>query len=173
MNQLPRVRAVAPVMRFTWDRDTRTLCIGAAMALTCGLMLGGAMRPDLTDDGRPSGPQQLSAFGAERATGADAAAPVSYAGPVPDYVLGTDWKRMTSAPAEPAAVSPPAAQRVALQADDETPGDGDASAGAWDPQARPVAYDERRPAPLRRYPSEGGGTGLDPQDEAPDPSAGG
>ena len=161
-------------MRLTWDKDTRTAGGGAALALVCGLMLGGAMRPDLAGDDRPAGPQQISGWAGVRSTGPfdTDPAPVlaSYSGPVPDYVLGSDWKRSVSAPGAPAAVSPPAPQRVAYEPDeDAAPA---ATDDDWDPQARPVAYRAPPRSSPRAYPSEGGGTQLDPPDEAPGPATG-
>jgi hypothetical protein len=159
-------------MRFTWDKETRTVSAGAALALTCGLMLGGFMRPDLAGDDRPAGPQQISGWAGVRSTGPFDAdhtpALASYSGPVPDYVLGTDWKRSMAAPSEPAAISPPAPQRVAYEAADDEAAAPASRDGGWDPEARPVAYHATSP---RAYPSEGGGTQLDPPpDEPPSPT---
>ena len=65
---------------------------GAALALVAGVMLGGAMQPNLTEDF--IGPHTLVPGGGERATNIGAQASVAdYAGPVPEYVVGTDWTR--------------------------------------------------------------------------------
>lgn len=76
------------------DLDQRLLIpplVGAAVALTLGLSLGGSMQPDLIF-GRPGGPQMLSGLSGERAPGPMdmSAGFVSYSGRVPDYVIGTD-----------------------------------------------------------------------------------
>jgi hypothetical protein len=156
-------------MRFTFDKDTRTFCVGAGLALTCGIMLGGAMRPDFGYDGRPAGPQQISTRGGERSTGPfDPGATYANSGQIPDYVLGTDWKKAMAAPSEPAAVSPPAPERVADREDDGLA--AEALKAAWAQPADRAAHDE--PPPPGRYPSLGGGTALDEAVEAADPATG-
>ena len=66
----------------------QTVLGGAGVALAMGLMLGGAMRPDLASDDRPAGPQTILGTAATRALGPMATAPTlaSYSGGVPDYV---------------------------------------------------------------------------------------
>jgi hypothetical protein len=66
--------------------------------LAAGLTLGAAMRPDLAADDRPAGPQILEGWSGARSAGPfDDNADVSvanYHGKLPDYVLGTDAKRV-------------------------------------------------------------------------------
>jgi hypothetical protein len=160
-------------MRFTWDKDTKTVAGGAALALTCGLMLGGAMRPDLGDDGRPAGPQQIAGWSATRSTGPfDPGATATYAsysgagysGQVPDYVIGTDWKKTLAWPDERAAVSPPA--RAEAVRDEAPPPD---ESPEWAAPVSRAAY-EPPPAPHGRYPSMGDeAPAAPPDDDAPAP----
>jgi hypothetical protein len=145
----------------------RIAASGAGVALAMGLLLGGFMHPDLAGDDRPNGPQIILGEAAQRSTGPFDPRPelAAYPGQVPDYVLGTDWKRAADWPPSPAAVALPA-PRVAR--DDEAP-------------PRPVlaraAYEDDAPPPRRRgYPSLGGdlptrapvGQAVDDADEAPD-----
>jgi hypothetical protein len=158
-------------MPFTWDNGTRTFCAGAALALTCGLTLGGAMRPDFGDDGRPAGPQQISGWSGVRSTGPfdNEPLPASYLGQVPDYVLGTDWKKTLAAPDRPAAA--PAPRRVAARDDDGGLSTEALKAASAEPSRRPVSH-EPPPAEHGRYPSLGGGTALDQADEQAAPATG-
>jgi hypothetical protein len=89
----------------------KTLFAGAGLALTAGLLLGAAMKPDLAGDDRPAGPQIFAGWSGARSTGPfdDGVSLARYAGQVPDYVLGTDWRKLASAQA-PAAAEPPAAR---------------------------------------------------------------
>jgi hypothetical protein len=130
--------------------DLKVFLPGAAAALACGLLLGGAMQPHLDADDRPVGPQIIAAASGERSdvspdTGLSFAA---YHGQVPDYVLGTDWKKTMAWPDERAAVSPPT--RLAVQ-DDAAPADPPVTFTR-------AAYDEPTPQP-HAYPSLGGGAG--------------
>jgi hypothetical protein len=71
-------------------------------------MVGGAMQPHLDDaDARPAGPQMLVAWSAERDPGpADPAVNfANYQGNMPDYVMGTDWKKAMTSPPQRIAVS--------------------------------------------------------------------
>jgi hypothetical protein len=153
-------------MRFTWDKDTKTLASGAALALACGVMLGGSMRPDLGDDGRPAGPQQIAGWAGARSTGPfDPGMPATYAsysGQVPDYVMGTDWKKTMAWPDQAAAVSPPA-RRVTV-ADEAAPPDRTPD---WAQPVSRTAYDEPPPAPRGRYPSMGGDAPPADDEETP------
>jgi hypothetical protein len=79
------------------------------LALTAGLLLGAAMRPELAVGDGPAGPQMLAGASGARASERpdEGLAYASYAAGVPDYVIGTDWRRpMAAAPPEP--VSTPA-----------------------------------------------------------------
>lgn len=78
--------------------------LGAAAALTLGVMAGQTMHPDLlTSANRPQGPQMYSGASGERldgpVEGADTLA--AYHGQLPAYVLGTDWQRGMAAPDAP------------------------------------------------------------------------
>jgi hypothetical protein len=160
-------------MPLTWDKDTRTFCLGAGLALTCGLMLGGAMRPDFGDDGRPAGPQQISGWSGVRPTGPfdTEPLPASYVGQVPDYVMGTDWKKTLAAPDQPAAAPPPAPRRVEVRDDDDAL-TTEALKAAWAEPPRRSPYDEPPPAERGRYPSLGGGAAADEPDEQAAPATG-
>ncbi|HEY8572648.1 hypothetical protein [Phenylobacterium sp.] len=63
---------------------------GACVALAAGLLLGGAMKPELLSENLVSGPQQLSGRSGVRAIAAadDGAAMAAYRGNPPHYVLG-------------------------------------------------------------------------------------
>lgn len=103
----------------------RTICAGAAAALVLGVLAGRAMQPDLGGDGRPMGPQMFADWPGEGSTGpfdegtTFAAAYRAGAGPVPDYVYGTDWKRSLEIPGETAAVT-----RASYEAPADTVADG-------------------------------------------------
>jgi len=71
------------------------------MALAAGLLMGAAMKPDLEADNRPAGPQVIAEGPAAGSTGPfddRTQAYAAYRGEIPDYVLGTDWKRQLDAP---------------------------------------------------------------------------
>lgn len=72
----------------------KSLFAGVAIAAMTGLLLGGAMRPNLAGDERPAGPQMFAGWSGVRSTGPfDPGKSFSgYQGPLPDYVVGTDWK---------------------------------------------------------------------------------
>jgi len=80
----------------------KALYPGAGLALTAGLLLGAAMKPELVTDDRPEGPQMFAGWSGARSTGPfDDSGPsyAAYRGQLPDYVLGTDWKKMAEATA--------------------------------------------------------------------------
>ena len=163
-------------MRLAWDNDTRTCAAGAAVALACGLLLGGAMRPDLGDDGRPAGPQMIAGWSAQRSTGpfdpGATYASYSASGQVPDYVIGTDWKRTMAWPDEHAAVSPPARARAQDDQDDDAVVAEKVSTDAAPeaaPPLTPAAFD--MPAKPVRYPSQGGGLAPTGPADADTPAA--
>lgn len=143
----------------------RIVVCGAGVALATGLMLGGALQPNLADDDRPVGPQTVVGDAAARSVGPMDSGPAlaSYAGAVPDYVLGTDWKRTMTSP-DVAAVAPtPEAPLAATEAPPS-------------PVVRTRAAVEDLPAPAHgRYPSNGGdlpvrapvGQAVDAADNAP------
>jgi hypothetical protein len=135
-----------------------------------GLMLGGAMRPNLAGDDRPAGPQIIRGQAASRSTGPFDAGPnvAGRAGQIPDYVLGTDWRKAASLPEAPPAASPPANRLVS--GDDPPPPMTSTAAGYGEPLS---------PPPHARYPSTGGdapprapvGQAVDDADEAPGATA--
>lgn len=92
----------------------RTLELGTGVALAMGLLTGVAMRPELAVDGRPAGPQIFAGWSGVRSTGPfdDGLAYASYAGKIPDYVMGTDWLKLASAPAVAAEPEPSPAEEV-------------------------------------------------------------
>ncbi|WP_325460976.1 hypothetical protein [Phenylobacterium sp.] len=68
---------------------------GVGVAAVSGLLLGGAMQPDLRGDERPEGPQIFAGWSGARSTGPfdDGMTLAYYEGRIPDYVVGTDWKQ--------------------------------------------------------------------------------
>lgn len=145
-------------MKFAISNEGATALCGAAFAAVAGIMLGGAMRPQLIFDGRPMGPQMFADGGGTRSTGPfdlrDAYA--AYGGKLPTYVTGTDYAQAAYVD-EPPAVEPP--QPPAARPEVEAP--------------RPVpltraGYEVTR-LPLVVYPSEAGGAAY--QAETPTPPA--
>ena len=65
---------------------------GVGVAIAVGMMLGGALHPNLAGDDRPLGPQMLLGAGATRSAGLGdpGLAMASYHGALPTYVVGTD-----------------------------------------------------------------------------------
>lgn len=135
---------------------------GAGLALAAGLLLGGAMQPHLYDGDRPSGPQMFSNWAGSRSTGPfdPGTTFANYRGQMPDYVMGTDWKKRMTSPDEPAAVSTPPR---------EPPTDNVPQAQAQATFTR-AAYEELPPV-VHNYPSM---TGAHPSviDVPADPEAG-
>ena len=127
----------------------KALLTGAAVALAAGLLMGAVAKPDLAGDDRPAGPQILAGWGGGRSTGPfdDGAALANYKGQLPDYVLGTDWKRSLTPPAQMADAPPPAEARMAVIDVAEMP-------------VTRAAYDEA-PHTQPIYPSLQGGQGGD------------
>lgn len=76
-------------------QDLKALFSGVGMAAVAGMLMGMAMRPDLNEGDRPEGPQILAGWSAARSTGPfDDGMTLAYAqGAIPDYVVGTDWKK--------------------------------------------------------------------------------
>jgi len=92
--------------------DLTVFLSGAAVALTAGVLLGGAMQPHLSGgDGRPEGPQMFAAYDGRSTGPFDPGDPnatlAAYHGAPPDYVLGTDWKRAMAPPPERVSVAEP------------------------------------------------------------------
>jgi hypothetical protein len=91
----------------------KALLSGVGVAAVAGLLMGGAMKPNLGTDDRPAGPQILAGWSAERSTGPfDDGGYANYADRIPDYVTGTDWRK---ALAEAEAPVEPAPHRVAVR----------------------------------------------------------
>jgi hypothetical protein len=129
--------------------DLTVFLSGAAIALTTGVLLGGAMQPHLSgDDGRPAGPQMFAAYDGRSTGPFDPGEPnvtlAAYHGTPPDYVMGTDWKRAMTWPDQKVAVSQPS------DAAEETPPAADPP-----PVLARAVYDEP-PPPTHDYPSMGG-----------------
>ncbi|MFC3069267.1 hypothetical protein [Phenylobacterium soli] len=80
----------------------KTVLTGAGIALTAGLLMGAVAKPDLRADDRPEGPQVIAGWAGVRSTGPfdDGQTFASYQGQLPDYVLGTDWKKSLAPPPE-------------------------------------------------------------------------
>lgn len=125
----------------------KILLAGAGVALVAGLLMGAAAKPDLNGDDRPAGPQMLAGSGGARASGpfGDGATFANDGGQVPDYVLGTDWKKALAPP----AIAEPAPTAKLARNDDPLP----------DLPPTRSAYDEP-PRWAPSYPSvQGGQTG--------------
>jgi hypothetical protein len=130
------------------------------LALVAGISLGAAMQPQLNvGDDRPAGPQMFAAWGGERSTGPFDSG-TSFAayrgGALPDYVIGTDWKRSQTWTGERAATAEPAPR-------------GEAAEPPREPAQ--VAYQEP-PAEPATYPSVAGGVDYGAQAPAPAEDAG-
>lgn len=141
----------------------KSVLAGAALATMAGIVLGGAMRPQLIFDGKPLGPQMMATGGGARANGPldDSAAYANYSASIPDYVTGTDYVQPSYAQATYVQPAPPARQdRGKMAHNDEAP-----------PQrsfnyAR-SAYDEPRTEIV--YPSVYGGSAYEREAPLPPP----
>jgi hypothetical protein len=127
--------------------DLTVFLSGAAVALTAGVLLGGAMQPHLSgDDGRPAGPQMFAAYDGRSTGPFDPGDPyvtlAAYHGTPPDYVMGTDWKKAMAWPDQKVAVAEPREAAATPPADDPPPA------------LTHAVYDE--PPPTHDYPSMGG-----------------
>jgi hypothetical protein len=139
--------------------QVRRLLIGAGVAAALGLTAGGVLRPNLTLQG---GSIEMEAIPQPQAV--ETAEAVSYSGPAPDYVLGSDWvprndaaigRALAEAPkAASPSDQPPADsyERVEFDADAREPaaspserGDILASSHAAEPPA--PADEDSAPAP--------------------------
>ena len=132
-------------MKLFFAGDLKIFLAGAGLALVAGLLLGGAMQPQLYEGDRPAGPQMIADFAGERSTGPfdPGTTFAAYHGQTPDYVLGTDWKKTMTWPGERASVSAPSRETAA----DDAPA-----------MLTQVAYvDPPALAPIHAYPSLGGG----------------
>jgi hypothetical protein len=126
---------------------------GAAVAAVAGILLGGAMQPQLIFDGRPNGPQMFASGGGPRSTGPfEPGGPnASYSGNLPSYVIGTDYAQAAYVAAPPIEEH----HRQLVRNDAPAP---ESTAG----------YDEP-PAPLVVYPSLAGGRDYDAETPQPSP----
>ena len=133
--------------------SVKALFIGAGLAAAVGMSMGHAMHPNLDAVDRPEGPQMFTTVSADHPTGPFDDIQATYAnyhGKLPDYVIGTDWKR-ASAPYVPeiAAVSTEASFVRADTAAEEP--------------VIPSAEPYREPPPVQpSYPSIEGGSPLPP-----------
>jgi hypothetical protein len=146
------------------SNQAATILSGAALAAVAGIMLGGAMRPQLIFDGRPNGPQMFANGGGPRSTGPfdPGGSYASYNGNIPVYVIGTDYAQAAYVAAPP------------VEEDHQQLARNDASPP--EPAALTHAAYAEPPAPLVVYPSLAGGRPYEaetpeppppPEDEAP------
>ncbi|RAK60614.1 hypothetical protein DJ021_12755 [Phenylobacterium hankyongense] len=133
---------------------------GAGLALVAGLLMGGAMKPNLGGDDRPAGPQMFAGWSGARSTGPfdDGASITAYSGQVPDYVTGTDWKKALAWPGEQVAYLEPQ-PRLTGEAQADVPTD-----------YAQAAYVEPPPAQAT-YPSMSGGMDYRDRAAAAEPAA--
>lgn len=134
-----------------------TILSGAALAAVAGIMLGGAMRPQLIFDGRPNGPQMFANGGGPRSSGPfdPGGSYANYSGELPSYVIGTDYAQAAY------VAAPPVEEEHQQLASNETPPPEPAA-------LTPATYDEP-PAPLVVYPSMAGGRSYDAENPEPPP----
>jgi hypothetical protein len=147
------------------------------MALAAGLLMGGAMRPQLAFGERPSGPQIFTGAPGHRASGPgeDGSSFASYSGQLPSYVMGTDSERpVVAAAAEPPLEFAEAATDSGYYAstiDDDPP-----KSRIDAPELTPVGYgagDEHLAIPsLDGGTAYAGRQSIDLDDEAPPEAAG-
>lgn len=137
----------------------KALFQGAPYVVAAGLLLGAALQPQLAVSDQPGGPQMLMGVSAPRASD-DMSWTASYSGPVPDYVLGTDWTR-PPAYSEAAYTSAPEPD-LYLPVDDYAPPPEPVFRAA-----EPVTVAAIAAPP--RYPSEGGEVVVSHAPVAPEP----
>jgi hypothetical protein len=128
----------------------KVVLAGAGIAMAAGLAMGAAAKPDLVADDRPEGPQIMAGWSGVRSTGPfdDGATFARANGQVPDYVLGTDWKKALNPAPIRVPVEPP--ERLA---------DNDAPPPAEDLDI-PRPTDDEPPRAMASYPSLEGGAGF-------------
>jgi hypothetical protein len=135
---------------------------GAGLALVAGLLMGGAMKPNLGGDERPEGPQMFAGWSGARSTGPfdDGGGFTAYSGQIPDYVTGTDWKKALAWPGEQVAYLEPQPRMTASEAQaDVLAGDYTQAAYVGPPPAQPA------------YPSMSGGMEYRDRAVAAEPTA--
>jgi len=136
--------------------DLKRLAMGAAVASLAGLMLGGAMRPNL-DEHEATGPRILMGEHVERTLPAAYDRGVgAYQGELPEYVVGTDWTRPRAVPV--------------MQADPLPEEAGETVVYEAAPVLRVASPTYREPAPEPLYPSLRGNTPYE-SDLPPPPAA--
>jgi hypothetical protein len=100
----------------------KTLFAGVGMAAVAGLLLGGAMKPNLRGDDRPEGPQMFAGWAGVRSTGPfdPGTSFTAYGDKIPDYVIGTDWQASLYAFRDDVAYepAPPADYRTEIGSED-------------------------------------------------------
>lgn len=136
----------------------KALFQGAPFVVAAALLLGAALQPQLAVSDDPRGPQMLMGVSARHAPPDVSWA--AYNGPVPDYVLGTDWTRPPDYPAtyeEPSYVPPEPDPYLPIEAPLPEP---------VIRQAEPVVATQ---VIAPRYPSEGGEVVVSHAPAAPDP----
>jgi hypothetical protein len=145
--------------------DYRKLISGVGLAAVAGLLLGGAMRPDLRGDERPEGPQIFAGWSGVRSTGPfDDGMTIAYAdGQLPNYLVGSDWKQSVAWRDAPQVIEAPPHDYSAFDDAEPEPEPVDYAMNGWQESA--VA-----PAP---YPSMAGGVayGVERSPEPPPPPA--
>jgi hypothetical protein len=123
------------------------------MAMAAGMSMGYAMQPHLDAVDRPEGPQMFTTVSVDHPTGPFDDIQATYAnyhGRLPDYVIGTDWKRATATYVPERAV-------VSTEA-----GFARADTAAEEPVIPSAEPYEEPPAVQPSYPSIDGGSSLPP-----------
>lgn len=133
------------------DEKIRTLMCGAGAAAVAGLLLGGAMQPDLRGAAGPEGPQMTHRPMADRAGFQlfDSFRNAGLRGDPPDYVIGTDWTRPAAYDAGAfedfgGAYAPPEVDYAVIEFT------------VPPPERDPVVWTEPAPPEPTAYPSVGG-----------------
>jgi hypothetical protein len=142
--------------------DYRKLLSGVGIAAVAGLLLGGAMKPDLRAEERPEGPQIIAGWSGARSTGPfdDGMTLTYWQGETPDYVVGTDWRQAMAWQESPEIIESEPWDESAFDAAEPAPEPARYAMATWEEPA----------APAPNYPSMDGGVayGAD-RVEAPPP----
>ena len=139
-------------MKLLFSNEGAAILSGAVLAAVAGFTLGGAMRPQLIFDERPTGPQMFASAGGPRSSGPvdPGGAHASYSGNIPSYVTGADDAQAAANAQEP----PIAGQNEAVKPDPA-------------PLSRAPYYED--PPPVVVYPSEAGGSTYHAETSPPAP----
>jgi hypothetical protein len=140
------------------ERTLKSLYAGAGVACVFGLLMGAVMKPTLDVGDRPEGPQILAGWSGARSTGPfdDSFAFTGYQGEIPDYVVGTDWRKDIAWQEQGSVYDGPSDYAL----DDEPP--------PSHMTLSPAVFDEPKPeAPA--YPSMAGGVAYGVNTPAPPP----